>query len=179
MVCTKGIKLITQEYIASVLDFDPILEVFTWKPRDESYFASRQSWKSWNAKFAGRQAGSINAAGYVVIALKGAPRRAHRLAWLYLYGRLPEGEIDHIDRNRSNNAIKNLREVELWQNSQNRSSSNDVPGVCWHKQNMKWVARIKINGRYISLGSFSRFDDAVSARKCAEDRFNRPPIGCK
>ncbi len=95
----------------------------------------------------------------------------HRLAWLYVYGYLPEN-IDHINHDRSDNRISNLREVTRKENQQNMSMRSDnvsgVTGVSWDKSRNRWAARIKVDAGYIYLGRFAEFSDAVNARKNAE-----------
>ncbi len=76
--------------------------------------------------------------------------------------------IDHIDNNKQNNNIINLRFATIQQNCQNRSLSSKntsgTKGVCWNKKTMKWRAYIKINGKTIHLGYFINKDDAINIR---------------
>ena len=83
-----------------------------------------------------------------------------------LKGSLPE-QIDHIDGNRSNNRIENLRPANSSQNACNRKKSSintsGIKGVHWHKQSKKWRARIKLLTKDVSLGLFQTIDDAKNA----------------
>ncbi len=76
--------------------------------------------------------------------------------------------VDHIDNNKHNNKLINLRFATSQENNQNRSLSSKntsgAKGVSWHKQSMKWRANITINGKLIHLGSFINKDDAVNIR---------------
>ncbi len=76
--------------------------------------------------------------------------------------------VDHIDNNKHNNKLVNLRFATSQENNQNRSISNrntsGYKGVHWHKRSMKWQARITINGKIINLGSFINKDDAINIR---------------
>lgn len=151
---------LTAEQLREILHYDPDTGVFT-----------RRVSTARNVK-AGDVAGYSNGDGYRYISVQNRLYKAHRLAWLYHYGNWPKDQIDHINRNRSDNRISNLRDVTNKQNHQNRSkSSNNTsghPGVSWHKQKSKWVARITHNQKLIHLGYFSILEDAVAARKAAE-----------
>jgi hypothetical protein len=76
--------------------------------------------------------------------------------------------VDHIDNNKHNNNLINLRFATSQQNNQNRSINNNntsgTKGVGWNKKSMKWTARIKINGKSIHLGSFINKEDAINIR---------------
>ncbi len=110
--------------------------------------------------------------GYKSLNLLGESYLAHRMAWLYVYGKEPSGHIDHIDHNRSNNAIINLRDIPEEENFKNQSTyKNNKSGYCgifYEKDRKKYKAYIKHNGKNINLGRFSDIDDAISARKKAE-----------
>lgn len=115
---------------------------------------------------------------YIKLELKTEGKRkrfyAHRLAWLYEYGKFPDFTIDHIDHNGLNNKIENLRDVTLIENSRNvrRLSSNTSGFTGVWRSNNKWVAEIRVNRKKISLGSFSNIQDAVIARMKAEKEHN-------
>lgn len=121
----------------------------------------------------GEEAGSTNKiTGYRVVRVNGTLYLSHRLIWFYHHGYFPEGCIDHIDRNRLNNNLGNLREVSFQCNSRNckKNSKNTsgVTGVSWFKQVSKWKSFIRINGVHIFLGDYFDFADAVAARLAAE-----------
>lgn len=151
---------LTAEYLRSILHYDPATGIFTLKVG------------SANQVKAGNIAGSPTGLGYLQIKLQSRNYKAHRLAWLYVYGEWPEDQLDHINRNRSDNRIANLRDVSHKQNGQNRSKRSDNtsghPGICWHKQNSKWRARIKHNQKLTHLGYFENLEEAIAARKAAE-----------
>lgn len=88
---------------------------------------------------------------------------------------LSDSEIDHINHNPKDNRKNNLRVVTRSQNQMNvgikRNNSSGATGVCWDKQNNSWVARIQKDKIRHVLGHFSNFDEAVRARKIAEERY--------
>ena len=151
---------LTAEYLRSILHYDPATGIFTWKVG------------SANQVKAGNIAGSPTGLGYLRIRVQSRPHQAHRLAWLYVYGTWPEDQLDHINRNRSDNRIANLREVTNKQNQQNASKrSNNTsghPGVFWYKKNSKWQAYITHNQKKVHLGCFTDLEAAIAARKAAE-----------
>ena len=112
----------------------------------------------------GDVAGSKMADGYTQIRINGKHFLAHRLAWFYAYGAWPDKHIDHINRNKSDNRLSNLRQATPSQNAQNRSvnarSSTGLKGVTFHKRDKKYQAAITLNGCVKHLGYF---DDGESA----------------
>ena len=100
----------------------------------------------------------------------------HRLVWLFHYGYFPENDIDHINRNKADNRLKNLREISHSCNMQNCDNlSNNVSmvkGVSFNKINKVWVARIKINNKPYFLGQSKDFDEIVLLRFATEQCLN-------
>lgn len=120
----------------------------------------------------GSIAGVKHVKGYLTISYKGKGYLAHRLAWLLYYGEWPEKQIDHINHDKKDNRIKNLRCVSNFDNHRNmprqKNNKSGVTGVFWYERYMKWTAYIKVSGHRKHLGYFELFDDAVKARKDAE-----------
>ena len=116
--------------------------------------------------------------GYLRSSVSGKSYRVHRLVFLYHHGYMPE-QVDHIDGNRTNNRIENLREATSSQNNQNRKAtgSSGIKGVVWHKQSKKWVASICVNRKSVHLGSFLSIEEAAlvasRARQSAHGEFYR------
>lgn len=103
--------------------------------------------------------------GYVIISIDGAFYLAHRLAWLAVYGVMPEFQIDHINGVPSDNRLRNLREATNAQNNQNKrrpqvNNTSGYLGVTFDKQHMRWRAQVKINGRKIYCGLFDTAESA-------------------
>lgn len=128
-----------------------------------------------------RHTGTINAHGYVVISLLGCHAvKAHRLAWLIHHGEWPASDIDHIDGDRTNNRIANLRLSVGGINAQNqrRPRSDNISGhlgVSWSKAASKWTARIKVGKKYKHLGLFLTAEAAAEAYIQAKREFH---AGC-
>lgn len=118
----------------------------------------------------GSEAGYLHHDGYVVVRVNKVLNSAHRIIWEMHNGPIPKGmEIDHVNRNRIDNRIENLRLATRRQNSCNLSTNpSGVPGVYWCKQQGRWRARIFVNGKNIHLGLFKNINDAAKARMNAD-----------
>lgn len=116
---------------------------------------------------AGSLAGGVTHSGYIRVVVCGHKVFAHRLAWLMTYGRMPTGQIDHINRIRTDNRLSNLREVNQAANAQNVGISirntTGYKGVSFHKVTGKYRASIKHNGTYTYLGIFESAEAASFA----------------
>ena len=123
----------------------------------------------------GSIAGGIRKNGYYRIAIDGKRYYAHRLAWLYVHGVWPADEIDHINGNRSDNRIENLRAADRRQNlgNQRRLSRNTsgYKGVSWCKARNLWVANIQKNGKLKHLGRFPSAEAAHQAYSSAAKEY--------
>lgn len=108
--------------------------------------------------------GRISVHGYREICVSGRLYRANRLAFLYMTGAWPIAEIDHINRNKSDDRWSNLRQASRSQNMANvglrADNTSSFPGVVWDKQRSKWRAQIRIGGRKVNLGRFPTFEEA-------------------
>lgn len=120
----------------------------------------------------GSVAGTLNANGYLRVFIDGRLYSCHRIVWMWHYGYFPEHEVDHINRNRSDNRIENLREVTGSCNRRNTgnpvTNTSGVKGVCWHKPSGKWQAGICFGGRNVFIGRHNDFFEAVCMRLAAE-----------
>lgn len=114
----------------------------------------------------GDRAGTLDCRGYRNIRIKKYCYREHRLIFLMHYGYLPK-YLDHIDNNRSNNLIQNLRETTASQNNMNKRiykrNTSGVKGVAWIQSKQKWRARCIKNGKYYVAGHFEKLEDAKDA----------------
>ena len=141
---------VTQDRLKELLNYNSETGIFTWK-----------------VNRGGRKIGSIAGAkslGYRNIMIDKISYQAHRLAWLFVYGKWPEKDLDHINLERDDNRICNLRVVSDSENKQNqkmyKTNTSGFKGVSWCKNRKKWIASICINYKTIPLG---KFDDPKEA----------------
>ena len=123
----------------------------------------------------GDKAGGKRTDGYIGIIINGKNYFAHRLAWFYHHGVWPSDSIDHIDRDRSNNKIENLRECTYSENAQNRSISSrnksGHTGVKFHEFSGKWAAYLRFQ-RKLHCTYHSTMEEAIEARKAMKAKFH-------
>ena len=154
---------LTAERLRELFHYDPLTGVFTRLVSTAS-----------NAR-AGDVAGTLMQIGYLLIGIQGKSYLAHRLAWLFVHGEWPKDQIDHINRDRTDNRICNLREATIKQNQRNLSKScnntSGVPGVHWRSDRAKWWALIESDGQKHYLGMFNTKEEAIAARKAGELKY--------
>jgi hypothetical protein len=153
--------MITTEKIRELFDYQD--GNLIWKQ------SSRNGW-------VGKVAGNLQSNGYTVIKVDGKFQKAHRLVWLWHGKELPES-LDHINRNRSDNRIENLRATEPYQNASNRTmqvnNTSKSRNVCWHKQLKKWVVSISSKGKRICLGAYEDFELADLVAVMARQKYHK------
>jgi len=159
--------MINQKDLKEALHYNPDTGVFTWV--NLSPYAR-------SAKI-GDVAGYLDKKdGYMRIKVKGKQYLSHRLAWFYAHGVWPKHEVDHVNHDRADNRIVNLREVTRLENmrnaSQYKTNTSGVTGVYWHKPTEKWQASIAVEGKLLYLGLDVDKFEAICARKSAENRYN-------
>lgn len=166
---------ISPETLRELIDYDPATGAMTWRERPESMFKEGprriHGWLRWNRHRAGRPAGCIDSGGYLAIRVLGTIKVGHRVAWAIHYGAYPKNQIDHINGDRSDNRIVNLRDVPPVLNSRNRSYKRQPKyghlGI--KKYRGKWAASIGVAGQATRhLGQYDTLDEAIEARKAAE-----------
>jgi hypothetical protein len=147
---------LTAERLREVLNYDSDTGAFTWKQSKGNQFTK-----------AGMRAGSVHHDGYRVARVDGKGYLEHRLAWLYINGAWPPGDLDHINRDRADSRIANLRESCDLLNGQNKSvASNNksgARGVHWCKTYNKWRAVIRVNWKLKHIGRFNTVEEARAA----------------
>jgi hypothetical protein len=117
----------------------------------------------------GTVAGTLHAKGYTQIKVMGKIYRAHRLIWIYHKGAIAVTlQIDHINRNRSDNHINNLRLVSQNENQWNRNGK----GFAWHKASNKYQAQIQCNGKLRYLGLYETVESAREAYLKAKEKYH-------
>lgn len=156
---------INQEYVKNLFDYkeDDITGYLIWKV------------DSGPNKLKGKITGSFSkSTRYYQVTIDNKHYQLHRIIFLWHHGYLPE-YIDHIDRNRINNKINNLRETTSQNNNRNRKqqkSSSGIKGIFWDKRRSKWRAQIRLNNKLYHLGRYNNLDDAVLARYEKEQEVN-------
>jgi len=123
-----------------------------------------------------------NSTGYLRISVDKVSYKAHRLAWLLVHGDWPPAHLDHVNGDKQDNRLANLRPATHQQNKQNvrrqRNNSSGFKGVYLHSlstpENPRWVARIKWDGRQRHLGCFDTAEEAAEAYRRAAEKAHGP-----
>lgn len=159
-------SLISYERLIELVDYDMSTGLFTRK-------------KSSGRCLSGRVLGYKKNNGYIAFTLDSKKYFAHRLAWLYVHKNHPKHDIDHIDGDRTNNKIENLRDVARSTNLENSSkakSSNKSTGLIgsyFHKQTGKFMSRIQVNKKDKYLGLFDTAELAHNAYMTAKKQLHK------
>jgi hypothetical protein len=156
---------ITADALRSILTYDPATGDFFWNDRPATEFKNDRLYKSWRARFSGKPAGTTDPHDYGRINIGGRVYFKHQLAWLYIYGEPADDEIDHIDQNRSNNRIENLRLASRSQNASNagmrKHNKLGVKGVCMDMGFYR--AQVKVGGKLVYSKRFLTIQEAKEA----------------
>jgi HNH endonuclease/AP2 domain len=149
-------SIVTAERLRELLGCDPETGLLIWKMNRQGPGAR-----------AGEVAGCKDPQGYIKIGIDGRMYLAHRLIWLHIYGAWPDGELDHINHDPSDNRIENLRLATNSQNMANRpaqiNNTSGFKGTTFHKQRRKWQAQITVNKKVLHLGLFKTPEAAHAA----------------
>lgn len=150
---------LTADQLKTVLVYYPASGLFFWRDRPNIR-------PSANSGRRDTVAGTPRKNGYIGICINGRHRSAHRLAWLYVHGRWPTEEIDHINEDRADNRIVNLREASHGQNNTRSKARTDnrsgVLGV--FRCGQRWQAQIMHEGMKYHLGVYATIEEAKTAR---------------
>ncbi|HIC6634042.1 TPA: HNH endonuclease [Salmonella enterica subsp. enterica] len=151
-------NFISQDYLRKIMHYDETSVNFTLIKKKRG---TKHRFK--------KNAGYLNRNGYIEIRIDGKLFKAHRLAWIYVYGKEPPDVIDHINRIRSDNRINNLREANATQNRINSKVSvrntSGVKGISWDSSRNSWVAYAAHSGKIVFLGRFIDKKNAIKARE--------------
>ena len=156
---------ITAKYLHEQMRYDPETGELWWRVQK-------------HRRKMDQPAGSVAVNGrYRQISINRRQYLAHRLAWLYVHGEWPNGQIDHINGDRLDNRIANLREADNAQNSQNRpqqsNNKSGFKGVFFnHRHSQPWQAQIMARGQRVQLGYFATAEEAHEAYKEAAARLH-------
>lgn len=149
------------EEVKKYLDYNEETGIFQWKIRTS------------NRIKVGDEAGVITKLGYRALSILGKKEYCHRLAWLFVHGEMPDC-IDHINGNKLDNRIANLRNTTKAMNNKNQHQSRTslMLGVSKYqtKSGVKYRAVITEGGKYNHLGSFDSEDEAFAAYKAYREK---------
>lgn len=162
-------KLPDIEYLRQRLRYEPDTGKLFWRETELRNAA-------WNKRYANREAfTSFDRHGYRQSNMGGKVMRAHRVAWALHNGVWPAADIDHINHERADNRMANLRDASRGENRKNaskpRNNTSGACGVSWDAAGSKWQAYVTEGRVQRSLGRFANFDEAVAARRAAERKF--------
>lgn len=162
-------------YLRERVDYDPVTGVFTWRARPVDQFPGARHCGTWNTRYAGKLAGTIKVNGYRAIGIDDKQYYAHRIAWLMVYGSEAPHEIDHIDGDRTNNRIANLRSATTAQNAANKrktATNTGAKGIWFDAAAGKFRACITHDYKQRHLGCFDTLEEATAARREAAERLH-------
>lgn len=164
----------TPEQLRKLLRYEPETGKLFWLPRPESMFSNLRYYKAWNTTWANKEAFTCcDTPGYKKGKVLGYDVSLHRVACALYYGYWPEEQIDHINGDRTDNRISNLRCVSQTENMRNKkrylTNTSGHTGVSWSKAQNAWKASICVDQKTTHLGYFTNIEDAAAARKAAEE----------
>ena len=173
------------EKIRDFLDYDACTGDFTWRRMSPKHFTQgvrtpEQKCRMFNARYAGSPAfTAINGHGYKSGSYRSNRVTAHRMAWAWVFGKEPSGDIDHINGDRADNRIENLREVSRLQNSRNmgisKRNKSGIVGVRYNPARTRWEADIRVERKLVFLGRFKCLGRAIAARREASLQYGFHP----
>lgn len=168
-----------QDTLLKLLRYEPETGRLFWRRRSVEMFGAgnqtpERNCAAWNKKYDGAEAFTAKSNGYLVGAVDRRKLYAHRVIWVMTHGEWPE-EIDHINGDRTDNRLANLRHVDRTENGKNtaisRRNTSGVMGVSLTPCGARWQVYIHHQGQRKSLGHYVDFDQAVRVRKEAERRY--------
>ena len=163
--------ILTQQYLDEAITYNALTGIVKWKERPCHHFKNLHGMRTFNARFAGKEAGT-ELFGYRSIILNKTQFMLHNVIWVLVNGKMPEGQIDHQNRDRSDNRFVNLRDVPISINLKNKglykNNKSGQSGVYWSNSFSKWIADISTGDCRKILGKYDKKEDAVKARKEAE-----------
>lgn len=164
---------VSPSVLRELIEYNPMTGALFWRARDLRWFSCPRLHRSWNTQWAGTQAFCTpTEKGYLRGNVFRQNLKAHRVAFAVYYSRWPDVAIDHVNGNRADNRIANLREVTVSENNRNRfmPATNASGRVGVRKRDGSWVAFISDQGKKRHIGAFKCFEDAVAARQLAEQQ---------
>lgn len=150
---------ITAEYLRERLDYNPETGIFVWK--------AHPNFPTTQVRLVGTRAGSVNNEGYRQIRVNGGRWEEHRLAWLYIHGEMPDNLcIDHINMDRGDNRISNLRLATNGENNQNRAPQSNnklgVKNVSAQTISGNFAVSFHLKGERLYFGTYKTLEEAAA-----------------
>lgn len=169
----------SQAELHALLIYEPDSGKLTWRARPQPMFPNFQKFLAWNTRCAGEETFTIkHSSGYMHGSILGRKYLAHRVIWKMVHGVDPR-DIDHLDGNKHNNRLDNLRECSRSENNRNRrrgsNNTSGCTGVHWDKQMQRWYARIEVAGEITFLGYCKSKEEAIARRKAVEPQLGFLP----
>lgn len=155
--------------LRQLLRYEPETWKLFWLPRPREMFKSENSFLTWNSRFSGKEAFTyVDHAGYKTGNILSVKNYAHRIIWTMENGGIPHGKhIDHINGDKTDNRMSNLRLATQAENNRNSCLRSDnkigVKGVSWLSSRNKFVADICVNGARKRIGYFDTKEEAKAA----------------
>ena len=170
--------MLDAKFLHECFTLDQVTGELTWKARPDHHFKDVSYAKRWRGRWEGKIAGTPQNAGYVCTKLTVGARKYsllnHHIIWFMLGGTIPEGmEIDHINRDRTDNSVVNLRLVSRSENVKNTPARcNNKLGEknIWKigKKTSPYVVQISCDKKRVHIGSFKTLEEAIVARDAAQ-----------
>lgn len=151
---------LTPKRVRELFDYFPTTGILSWKENTYAYLRQKDG-----------HAGTFNGKGYRIVKVDGKWYMVHRIIWFMVNGSWPIDQLDHINRDKLNNRIENLREVDNSTNCHNQgmrlNNSSGFQGIC-RTDSGKWKTAIDVYGR-IHLGTFVCLGHAIQAYTSAKN----------
>lgn len=158
------VLVLTQKRLKEVCDYDPNTGSLLWKEPGKK-------------RVVGERVGSLGSHGYLETSIDYHRCLVHRLVWLWHHGEFPAEHTDHINHDRVDNRIENLRSVTNRQNNFNqrkriKRTSSRYKGVSWNTRRRKWKAAIKLGNKHLTIGYYaSEFEAALKYNQVATEYY--------
>ncbi len=155
--------MITQQDVQDLFDYNPETGEFFWK--------KKTSLRNW----IGKKAGGVGVKGYVYLRINKKKHFAHRIAWLYVHGVLPSGQMDHINGIKNDNRISNLREATNSQNRQNLTAPFSKNKTGYRGVSLRrgyYCVCLKVNKKVVLYKEFKTAKEASDAYMAAKEKYH-------
>jgi hypothetical protein len=160
-------SIIDGSIVSQLLDYEPETGKLFWLPRSIEHFVGRPSFLRFNAAFAGKEAfTATDSRGYKSGRIYDKTYPGHRVAWACHYGEWPD-VIDHINGDRSDNRLENMRNVTKAENARHKARNGSTAGVAFCNMRQKWRARITFDYKDTHIGYYATQQEAVAEREKA------------